>query len=119
MPATVPWTLLIQKLETLWVLYEFNGGMPAPPEGVVPSLTLDAECDALLEGIGTGKPRMPDRPEIAQWLRLRAVAAWSLVMAYQKAGKRPHRGDWQKVLHRYLVREWHTGLREWWILRKI
>ena len=108
-------------LEIVWVFYEKTGGFPPPPEGVTPSVALDKQCDDVIRDFGYhGPPSLPPSVEVAQWLRVRAVAAWALATARQKEKKRPHRADLNPTLNRYLITEWHRhGLREWHLLRTL
>ena len=112
--ATVPWNELIDKLERLWVIFEMWDELPSPEEDVVPSMALDSECDDWLADLANLTPERRPRPDVAQWLRIRAVAAWALAQSRDKLGATPPRGPLETALQDYLVREWHDGgLREW------
>src|SRR5436190_158605 len=114
----VSWEKITTALEIIWVFYEVQGGFPPPPGDVTPSVALDRQCDEVIEDFGyDGPPAPPPSVEVAQWLRLRALAAWTLATQRQAMGKRPHRGEFNRLLNRYLITEWHKhGLREWHLL---
>ena len=112
--AAVTWEELIEKLEKLWRLFELWDGLPSPPENEVPSVALDAECDAWLANLDALSPDGNPGSALAPWLRLRAVAAWALAQSRAKMGMTPPRQAIDKVLQHYLVTEWNEGgLREW------